>query len=122
MHTLKGMSWVLVLAACEIAAGQTQQQPPVRDPQGISILEQVLTTAGGLPAIAAINDFSGSGTVTYFLKEQAEGSVTIRGLGLHEFRLDASLSGGQQSWIVNGSAALLKDPSGNTTYLPSRMR
>lgn len=118
MRVSRTLIWMLAPIICELAV--PQQQQPVRNPQGLSILEEVLTKAGGMPAIAAINDFSGAGTVTYYWKEPAEGSATIRGLGLHEFRLDASLSGGERSWIVNGSSALLKGPDGSTTYLPSQ--
>lgn len=119
MISMKWQLWALPVVACQLALGQ-QQQTPVRDAQGISILGQVLTAAGGSAAVAAINDYTGTGSVTYYSRTPNEGSVTLQGSGAHEFRLDASLSGGERSWIVNGSSSYLKNPDGSTTTLPSQ--
>ncbi|HEX4037747.1 MAG TPA: hypothetical protein VHX37_06790 [Acidobacteriaceae bacterium] len=121
MSITKWILWAYPLIACQFAPGQQQQQQAVvRDSQGVSILGQVLAAAGGSAAVAAINDYTATGTVTYYWRTPAEGSVTVRGSGVHEFRLDASLSGGERSWIVNGNSSYLKNPDGSTTNLPSQ--
>jgi len=107
---------ILGLALTDIAAAQ----PSARDPQAVTIVSQVLAATGGPTAIAAITDFTAKGTVTYYWAESAQGAVTIRGRGLHQFRLDASLADGQHSWLINGSTTFKKNPNGSTSPLPSQ--
>ncbi|HKV28027.1 MAG TPA: hypothetical protein VJN90_07125 [Candidatus Acidoferrales bacterium] len=107
------------------AAIQAQQPltpiPTARDPHALSVLGRCLAAAGGAQAILAIQDFTGTGNVTYFYAGQdITGSVTVRGRGLTQFRVDATLPDGVHSWIVSKGAAFQKDPDGSIAPLPSQ--
>jgi hypothetical protein len=68
--------------------------PPVtKDAQAVSIVTQALAAAGGIPAITGITDYMGTGNITYRLgvDQGVQGSVSVRGKGLAQFRLDAKL-------------------------------
>lgn len=104
------------MVLCELVAAQDV----IREPQAVAVVSQALTVAGGLSAINAINDFSAKGDVTYYWAEQVKGAATVRGRGLHQFRLDASLADGQHSWLINGSTTYRKNPNGSTSPLPSQ--
>jgi hypothetical protein len=92
---------------------------PQRDPQALTILQQCLALAGGPSGVGSIQDFTGVGTITYFWAgEPTTGSVTSRGLGASEFRLDAALPSGTRSWAVSSGEGTLKDADGSTTALP----
>jgi hypothetical protein len=98
-----------------------QQSTPTvqRDPQAVNILNQCLAAAGGTQAISAIQDFTGSGKITYFWAgQQVSGSVTVRGLGIPLFRLDAQLPSGTRSWLVTGLQGTIKNADGTTTAIP----
>jgi hypothetical protein len=99
----------------------TQQSPPPlqRDAQAISILSQALNAAGGATRLGAIQDFTGTGTITYnWAGEAVPGSVTVFGKGLNEFRMDANVPSGTQSFIVNGQAGSLTLLNRPKTKLP----
>lgn len=114
--------WIVLLFASAIQAQEQPTSPtPVRDPQAISVLTRCLAAAGGSQAIAAIQDFTGTGTITYFSGDQNDsGSVTVRGRGLIQFRVDATLADGVHSWIVSNGLAFQKNPQGATSPLPSQ--
>jgi hypothetical protein len=102
-----------------VAAIQTQQSAssaaPTRDPQALTILTQCLQAAGGSQAIAAIQDFTASGSITYYwARQQVAGDVTIKGRGLTQFRMDASVGNGVRSVVVNGSSGSVKHIDGTT--------
>lgn len=105
-----------------LTASATPQQISTstqRDPQALAVLTQCLNAIGGAAAVSGIQDFTGTGTITYNWADQAiPGSATVFGKGLNEFRMDTSVSGGTQSFVVNGNAGsltLLKSPK---TKLP----
>lgn len=105
-----------------LPAGVLAQQPstPTQDPQALSILRQCLQVGGGSQAIAAIQDFTASGSITfYWAGDEEKGSVTLKGRGLAEFRMDASVSTGIQSFVVSGSSASVKGIDGSTRTIPS---
>lgn len=104
------------LLACAFAIAQEA----TRDPQGVTLLTQALNAAGGASVIGSINDFSAIGKITYYWSEPVEGTLKVSGRGLHQFRLDASVAGGQLSWITNGSSAFQKKPDGSKFPLPSQ--
>jgi hypothetical protein len=91
-----------------------------RDQQALAILSQALTAAGGQTAVTAIRDFTATGKITYFWGEGVQGSATVKGRGLHQFRVDATLADGVHSWIVNGSTTFQKHADGSTSPLPSQ--
>lgn len=94
---------------------------PTRDPQALTILTQCLQAAGGTQAISAIQDFTASGTITYYSAgEQVQGTVTVKGRGFGQFRMDASFPDGVRSWIVSKHSAFEKNPDGSTSSLPSQ--
>lgn len=109
------------LAMCQQFFTASTDQTVQRDVQGLSVLQQVLAVAGGVPAISAIRDFVASGDVTYYWGDDPiRGTATIRGRGIHQFRLDAVLDGGSHSWVVNEKAAYKKSSNGETSALPSQ--
>jgi hypothetical protein len=98
-----------------------RQTAPVvqRDPQALAILNQAVASSGGLAALSAVQDFTGNGTITYhWAGQEVVGSVEVLGKGLDEFRMDATLSDGARSLIINGTAGLLILQNGQRTKLP----
>ncbi len=48
------------------------------DPQAVALLNQALSAAGGVPALAAIADFKATGTNTYYWAgQQVAGTATV---------------------------------------------
>jgi hypothetical protein len=97
------------------AASQTVQ----RDTQAVAVLTQALNATGGATALGAIRDFVGSGTITYYWAgKEVQGTVTVKGRGTGQFRLDAALPNGVRSWVVSNGAGSLKEMDGTTTPVP----
>src|SRR5690242_5739911 len=93
---------VLLFSLTSLASVQLKpQQSSVtvqRDPLALAVLTQAVAAAGGTDAIASIQDFTASGTITYFWAGQGvHGPVTLRGVGTQQFRLDANLPEGTRS-------------------------
>jgi hypothetical protein len=101
------------------ASGQQASLPaPHRDPQAVLILTQALSVAGGIEALSAIQDFTGTGTITYYWAgQEVSGAVTVRGRGTGQFRLDASLPSGERSWAVNNGTGVLKEANGTVNSI-----
>ncbi len=96
------------------------QQVPQRDPQAVLVLTQCLTAAGGVQAFSAIQDFTGTGNITYYWSgKEVPAAAIVRGRGTSEFRLDASLPDGMQSWAVASWKGSLKSTSGKITQIPA---
>lgn len=94
------------------------QSPPQRDPQALGLLSHSLSAAGGASAIAAVQDFTGTGSITYFWAGQAvQGSVTLRGRGNNQFRLDATLPQGTRSWAVTDGQGSVKETNGQISKI-----
>lgn len=93
---------------------QTQSPAaPSQDSQAIAILNQSLNAVGGWAAIAAVQDYTGQGNVAYnWAGQQVQGPVTVYSKGLDEFRMDANVSGGTQTLIVNSGQGALIPVSG----------
>lgn len=91
-----------------------------KDPQAVQILTQCVSTLGGAAAIAGVEDSTATGTITYsWAGESVQASVTLRGKGLSEFRLDAGLSDGTRTWAVNKhGVGVLIAPDGKRRALP----
>lgn len=111
-----------VSALLFIAPIQAQQSPsssaPTRDPQAVTILTQCLQAAGGTQTIAAIQDFTGAGTITFnWANENVSGSVTVKGRGTGQFRLDADLANGKLSWAVNKGDGFYNELDGSTRHI-----
>ena len=85
----------------------------VRDAQAVAILTQSINAAGGLSAISAIQDYTGTGTITYsWAGKENQVPVTARGMGISNFRTDAALPDGTRTWAVSGDTGVLIDPDG----------
>jgi hypothetical protein len=86
--------------------GQTTTTPPpvTKDAQAVDVVTQALALAGGSAAITTITDYTATGNVTYYLDvdRDVQGSVTVRGRGLNQFRLDANLPLGVRSEVTDG--------------------
>ncbi len=96
-----------LLANGSLAIAQQAIVPGARDPLAVNLLAQSLAAAGG-PAVTAIQDFTGSGNITYnWAGVAVSGSVNVYGKGLEEFRMDSSMPAGNQSLVVNGRDAIL---------------
>ena len=97
-----------------------QSSPTItRDPAALATINQALAAAGGAAAIAAIQDFSGNGQITYYWGgKEITGSVTVRGRSIDQFRLDATLPTGTRSWAVSKGAGTVKEPDGKSTPIP----
>jgi hypothetical protein len=100
-------------------AAQQAATPSARDPQAVNILAQSLSAVGGQSRVGAIQDFTGTGTITYsWAGEAVPGTVAVYGKGLSEFRMDANVSSGTQNFIVNGQAGSLTLLHSPKTKLP----
>jgi hypothetical protein len=109
------LSLGIMLSLTSVVEGQQSSTPPTptRDPQALTILGQALSAGGGLQAIAAIQDFTGNGNITYFWTDQpVQGSVTVRALGVSNFRLDQNLPSGTQSWVASEAGGSEKKADG----------
>lgn len=118
MMKISGSCLALLVFTVSPALAQTNPNSVVRDPNALSLLTRVLAVAGGDTAISSIQDFTATGDITYNWTEPVQASVTVRGRGLHEFRIDAALAGGMRSWVVNNNASFVKNPDGSISALP----
>jgi len=104
-------------------AVQAQQSPssttPTRDPQALTILSECLQASGGSQAIAAMHDFTETGTITHnWAGQQVQDAATMRGLGMSNFRLDDTRSNGTYSWAVSLAGGSKKDTDGTISAMP----
>jgi hypothetical protein len=79
------------------------------------VLNQALIAAGGTTAINAITDYTATGTITYDNNPNEQGSVTLRGLGLIAFRLDANLPAGVRSLAISEGEITQKAEDGTVS-------
>ena len=104
------------------AQAQTSTAPPSaqKDIQAITILSQAVATLGGTAAISAIKDYSGTGSLVFYQSQtqQVNGTVTITGLGLGEFRMDSNLSTGTRSFAVSQGRTHRKREDGTVSHFP----
>ncbi len=118
---------ILLTATCVFGQGlvgpsaSAPQLPSIvtsSDPQALAALAQALQAAGGAQALGAIQDFTATGQITYsWAGNPDQGTVTLRGRGLDQFRLDASLPEGTRSWAVSHGVGNLKETDGTETKI-----
>jgi len=113
------MRTILVFAVLVVILSvgtQVSAQTPTsvaKDPQAVAVLTQSLNAAGGLVAVSGIQDFTATGNVTYFwAAEQTQVPVTVRGMGISNFRIDAVLPTGTRTWAASGYVGVLINPDG----------
>jgi hypothetical protein len=91
--------------------------PAPRDPQAVAILNKVVSAAGGSAAINAVQDITASGKVTFnWAGEEVVGSVSIKGRGIGQYRLEATLPSGPQTWAVSNGQAFKRDSNGTVDH------
>ena len=98
-----------------ITTTYAQQTPTTvtKDAQALNVLTQSVNAIGGLPAIGAIQDYTGAGSITYYWAgEEVQASATVRGMGIGGFRLDATLPTGVRTSACSGYAGVLITPDG----------
>jgi hypothetical protein len=85
-----------------------------RDQQALKILTQTIAAGGGLQLLASIQDISETGRITYHRanSDDIHGNVTVKGRGLHQFKIEADLSTGKRTTIVNGYGGSLIEADG----------
>jgi hypothetical protein len=92
---------------------------PTRDPQALAVLTRALAAAGVSTQAGSIQDFTGTGSITYFWAgQEVVGQVTLRGRGTSQFRLDANLAEGMRSWTVSDGQGAVREPSGKKSTIP----
>ena len=97
---------------------QTTATTVVRDPQAVAVLIQVLSAVGGGRPISSIQNFTASGTITYYWAgKEVSGPATVSSRGSDEFRLDSQLPEGMRSLVVNHGHGRLRDVSGRIADL-----
>jgi len=93
---------LLFLSPVSVPLFVVAQQTPQRDASAIAFLSQAVSAAGGGASLAAIQDFTASGTITLsWGNKPPQGQLTVKSRGLMQFRLDSNLSQGTWSWIAN---------------------
>ena len=94
---------------------QMEPTSPLRNPAAVALLTQALRAAGGSALINSIQDFSGSGNITYsWAGQEVDGTATIRALGNSMFRMDAQLPDGLRSWVATDTGGGVKSFDGTT--------
>ena len=113
------LSFVLVLATSPRLNSQQSAALPQRDAQALTILSQVFVSSGGMAALSGIQDFTASGTITYFWGgKEVSGPVTIKGRGSEQFHLEAQLPGGMHSITLSHGVGSRTETNGRTTEIP----
>ncbi|HEY4838337.1 MAG TPA: hypothetical protein VIH72_07010 [Candidatus Acidoferrales bacterium] len=115
-------SLVSILPASLLAQQSTQTPPtPQRDPQAVALLNQSLTTAGGAQALATVLDFTAAGKITYYWTEKGEqGTVSVKSRGASQFRMDATISEGVLTGVMNNGLTWTKETNGTIRQLPNQ--
>ncbi|MGH9327769.1 MAG: hypothetical protein ACRD2B_13960 [Terriglobia bacterium] len=136
VHTLISVP-LMAASAGALAFGQAPLNSPLElasppqlpavvsasDAQAEAALAQALNAAGGSELLATLQDFTASGTIAYsWAGKAAQGTVTLRGRGLDQFRLDAVLLGGTRSWAVSHGLGTFEKPVGAQTPVPGPQR
>lgn len=106
---------LLVCIFLAITSTYAQQTPVTvtKDSQALSVLTQSMNAIGGLAAISTIQDYTGTGNITYYWAgEEVQASAAVRGMGIGGFRLDATLPTGVRTSACSGYAGVLITPDG----------
>lgn len=118
--------FVVILSASSLVpsvAQEIQATAVTRDPQGVSVLTQSLSVTNATGKAQSIQDFTASGTITYFSAEfgggkELTGSVTLKGRGTDQFKLEAQLPEGNRSFVVSHGEGKFRETTGRVTAIP----
>ena len=100
------------------------QSSVTKDPQAVNVLQQTLAAAGGATAIGAIKDYTGSGTLVFHQSENevVQGTVTVSGRWLDQFRIDETMPSGVRSLAFNQGNITRKREDGTVSHFPPQGR
>jgi hypothetical protein len=93
------------------------QQSVTKDPQAVTVLNEVLASAGNLSALSALQDATGAGTITYSQPAGVQGTATLRAMGFDHSRLDATLPTGIRSASISDGQIVFKSENGTVSPL-----
>jgi outer membrane lipoprotein-sorting protein len=96
---------------------QSNNPQPAQDAQALAILNQSIAAAGSAATLSAIQDFSASGTITYYWDPAINGSATVQGRGPGQFRIDATLPDGLRTVIVSNGTGSITETNGSVRSL-----
>lgn len=95
-------------------------QETTSDAQGVAFLTQTLNAVGGAQALATVQDFTATGTITYYWAGEAvQAPATVKVKGGHRFRLDAKLPEGTRTWVINYGTSFLREADGKVIEIPA---
>lgn len=107
----------LIVPQPTLGASPATQQTVQRDASAIQFLTQALNAAGGATVLNGVQDLTSSGTMNRnWGATIQQGQVTIKALGLQQYRQDLVLAEGTWSVIVSNGIGELVRPDG--TKLP----
>jgi hypothetical protein len=104
--------------------------PPVtKDTQAVDVATQALAAVGGITALNTIADYTATGNMTYHMDvdRDVQGSVTVRGRGVDQLRLDTNLPSGTRSESTSGITTIKNEDGtvhqmyGQPPMAPARM-
>ena len=98
-----------------VVPSKTMAQSTVqRDSQALAIISQAIATVGSQDLLNSIQDFTETGTVTYYTQDQVTGDATIKTRGSNQFRVDANLSTGLRTIVVSANSGAMIDAGGSS--------
>lgn len=117
-RAVETLSIGLLLAVFAPSPRISAQTSVERDQQALTIIAETVSAAGGPTVLMAVQDFTETGTVTYTWTGSVTGNITVKGLGLSQFRMDATLSEGRRSIVASGGSGVLTDATGAVWPVP----
>ena len=115
-------SFAFAVLCCIFAFPTNAQQTSTgvtQNPTAVTLLTQSLNAMGGLAAITAVQDYTGTGTITYnWANQPVSAPATVQSMSVSTFRIDSSLSNGIQTWAIDGMAGVFITPSGSRRNAP----
>lgn len=112
---------VLLFSVCISSHAQQMQSSTTtaapQDAQAVSVLNQVVSVAGGAQALKVVADYAASGNITYHGNPDLQGTLKITALGSISVRMDATLPNGIRSWAVHDGQNALKQENGTISLL-----
>lgn len=91
------------------SASVLAQNEVQRDQQALTIIAEAIAASGGQNLLGAVQDFTETGTATYYWGDQPSGTVTVEGRGLRQLRIEADLSTGKRTTIVSEDGGSLTE-------------
>jgi hypothetical protein len=104
----------IVLQIVSTQTLRSQTTTVQRDPQALAILAKTILTGGAGDLLSSIQDITETGIVTYYTDDPTTGNVTIKARGLRQFRMEADMSTGRRTTVVNGAGGSLIEPDGQS--------